>query len=63
MNNDRVENIIQSFGAMVEMWCIVYQNFKAQKFSDEDALEHTKAFMSIMLTNVMHTNDGEEKKQ
>lgn len=55
MNNENVEKIVQGVGVMVELWCIVNNNFISQGMTKEDALAHTSAFMEIMLGNMMGT--------
>ena len=61
MNNENVEKIVQGVGVMVELWCIVNNNFISQGMTKEDALAHTSAFMEIMLGNMMGTvNDKED---
>lgn len=61
MNNDQVNQLIQGIGAMVELWTITYSGFKKQGFSDKDAVTHTEAFMSIMMSIVMGTNTEGDK--
>lgn len=53
MNNDALEQFIQGIGMMTELHMITYQNFLAQKMTDEEALKHTKAFMAVMLEVLM----------
>lgn len=49
MNNNQLNDLIKGLGMMCELWIITYQNFKAQKLSEEEAMKHTAAFMSIMI--------------
>jgi hypothetical protein len=44
-----LEELIKGIGTLSELWMITFQSFKNQKMSDEDALMHTKAMMSIMV--------------
>lgn len=59
MNNDQVNQIVNSIGAMCELWGIVHENFVSQGMNEADALAHTKALMSIMLGNMMGSNNTE----
>lgn len=58
MNSDQVNQLIQGIGMMTELYMITYQNFKSQKLSEEEAIMHTKAFMSIMMDSFIGSNDG-----
>lgn len=58
MNNEQVSQLIQGIGLMTELHMITYQNFLAQKMTDEEALKHTKAFMAVMLEAFMKTGGG-----
>ena len=49
MNNDQVNAIIQGISICTELWTITYNGFVSQGLNDQDALIHTRAFMSIML--------------
>lgn len=62
MNNEKVNQIIQGIGVMTELWMITYNGFKSQGLTDDDAIGHTKAFMSIMMTFMTGTNSTEEKQ-
>lgn len=57
MNSDQVNQLIQGIGMMTELYMITYQNFKSQKLSEEEAIKHTKAFMSIMMDSFIGSND------
>lgn len=61
MNNDQVNQIIQGLGVMTELWNITYNNFVSQGFPANEAIEHTKAFMSIMVNTFMDTNGGSKE--
>lgn len=60
MNNDKVTQIIQGLGAIVEMWTIVYKGFLQQGMDNSTALAHTKAFMSIAMNGVLGTSNSGE---
>lgn len=49
MNNNQITELIKGIGMMCELWTITYQNFKSQKLSEEEAIKHTAAFMSVMM--------------
>ena len=51
--NDKVLELINGVGAMAELWTISYNSFKKQGYSDDDAIVHTKAFMSVMTDVVL----------
>lgn len=44
-----MDNLINAIGAMAEMWNIAYQSFINQGLTAEEALEHTKALMKIVI--------------
>ena len=51
MNNDAVNQLIQGIGVMAELWTITFKSFISQGLKVSEAMEHTKAFMSVMDTN------------
>lgn len=53
MNNDALEQFIQGIGMMTELHMITYQSFLSQHLTDEEALKHTKTFMTAMLEVLM----------
>lgn len=62
MNNDQVKQLIQGLGVMTELWMITYHGFKKQGLIDSDAIDHTKALMSLMVNSFMGPNNLEEKQ-
>lgn len=56
MNNDQLTELIRGIGTLSELWVITFQSFKNQNMSNEDALMHTKALMSIMVESFYGTN-------
>ena len=52
-SENMLNELIKGIGMMTELWMITYQSFKNHKFSDEEAMNHTKAYMSIMLYEIM----------
>lgn len=61
MNNDQVNQIIAGIGTLSELWIITYQSFKRQGMTDDDAIKHTKALMSIMVESFFDGNAKEAK--
>lgn len=59
MNNDLLNELIKGIGMMTELWLIMFQNFKAQKLSDDEAIQHTKAFMAVMMESFTRNNSEE----
>lgn len=57
--NDKLLELINGVGAMAELWTISYNSFKKQGFSDDDAITHTKAFMSVMTDVVLRLGGGQ----
>ena len=43
------KEFLNGMGALVEMWLITYNNFKNAGLSHNEAIEHTKGVMSLML--------------
>lgn len=63
MNDTQVKQLIQGIGLMTELWTITYQGFKNQGLSDDVAMAHTRAFMSIMLTPLFNNASNQEGKE
>lgn len=55
-----VDNLIKTFGALTELWLIAYKGFLGQGLNSEEALKHTKEFMSITMNTMM--NSGKEEQ-
>lgn len=62
MTGDQINQIIQGIGLMTEMYTITYQSFKKQGLGDEEAIKHTKAFISVMMDSIIDTS-GKDTKQ
>lgn len=60
MNNDVVNQLIQGIGVMAELWTITFKSFINQGLKVPEAMEHTKAFMSVIIENIMETNGGKK---
>lgn len=56
MINDQLTELIRGIGTLSELWVITFQSFKNQNMSNEDALMHTKALMSIMVESFYGTS-------
>lgn len=61
MNNEQVNLIIQGLGVITELWNITYKNFVSQGFPATEAIEHTKALMSIMVNSFTDTSGGQKE--
>jgi hypothetical protein len=62
MTGGQINQIIQGIGLMTEMYTITYQSFKKQGLGDEEAIKHTKAFISVMMDSIVDTS-GKDTKQ
>lgn len=62
MDKNILENFILGTGAVVEMWVFVYGQFKVNGFSENEAIKHTQAYISMILYNGNKdtTNNKEE---
>lgn len=56
MNNEQLNDLITGIGIITELWSITFKGFKNQGLSDVDAITHTKAFMSVIIEDVMGLN-------
>lgn len=61
MNGDKMKEFLTGVGLMTELWMITYNGFKKQGLTDQDALAHTKAFMSMTIESMM-TGPQEDTK-
>ena len=57
MNSEQINELINGLGMMTELYMIIYQNFKNQKMSDDDAIKHTKALMAVMVDYCTNLED------
>lgn len=48
-----LDKLIQTFGAMTELWMIAYKGFLGQGLTPEDAMKHTKEFMEVTIKSMM----------
>ena len=65
MNNSEsmLNELIKGIGMTTELWMITYGSFKKQKLIDEEAIEHTKAYMSVILHEMMASGKEKENDQ
>lgn len=63
VNNEQVKQIIQGLGVMTELWTITYNGFIQQGMNSQDAIMHTKGFMSVMLGSFINQDSSGEEKQ
>lgn len=61
MNNEQLNDLITGIGIVTELWSITFKGFKNQGLNDIDALMHTKAFMSVIIEDIMGLNGKEAK--
>lgn len=57
-NQEKIEGIVNAFGALSELWIVVYRNFCQAGMESDEALVHTSAFMDCVFRNVGNTNLG-----
>ena len=48
-----LNELIKSMGIMSELWMIAYNSFRNMNLSDEEAMKHTKAYMSAIMHEAM----------
>ena len=61
MNNDKVNELINAIGILAELWMITYNGFKRQGLEDSDAITHTTALMSILVSTILGSSEGGAK--
>lgn len=59
MDNDRIGQLIQGIGLFTELWSITYHSFKSQGISDQEAIAHTSALMSVIFNSAIGLGNGE----
>ena len=52
-SSNMLNELINSMGIMSELWMIIYSGFKNMNLSDEEAMKHTKEFMSLIMHEAM----------
>ena len=50
MNNNYINELVQSIGAISELWAITYYSFLKEGMESSIAISNTKAFMEIVLS-------------
>lgn len=58
-SSNMLNELIKSMGIMSELWMIAYNSFRNMKLSDEEAMKHTKEYMSVIMHEAM--SSGKEK--
>lgn len=58
-SSNMLNELIKTIGMMSELWTITYNSFKNMKLSDEEVMNHTKAYMSVIIHEAM--TSGKEK--
>ena len=58
-SSNMLNDLIKTIGIMSEPWMIAYNSFKNMKLSDEEAINHTKAYMSVIIHEAMSSGKGE----
>lgn len=51
--NEQVQQIIMAVGALSELWAVTYKNFISQGFNHKESLEHTGAFMKVLIASIV----------
>ena len=60
MNKEELEKFINGMVATVEIWVFAYHQLISNGFDEHKALEHTKAYMSMVLGLGRKNTDKEE---
>ena len=58
-SSNMLNELIKTIGIMSELWMIAYNSFKNMELSDEEAINHTKAYMSVIIHEAM--SSGKER--
>ena len=58
--NDKLKNFITNIGILCEMWTLVYRGFTAQGMDQKEALVHTEALISSLMSNLIQGNTNKE---
>lgn len=61
MNSDRMKDFLTGVGLMTEIWMVTYNGFKKQGLTDQDALAHTKAFMTMAMESMLNGVQEDDK--
>lgn len=57
--NEQLQNLIRGVGIMTELWIVTYNGFRKQGITHSEALEHTGAFMKVMIAQYGETGGTE----
>lgn len=48
--NEKVKELLVAVGALTELWVVTYNNFRNQGLKHSDALDHTGAFIKVLIS-------------
>ena len=57
--NEKVQQLLTGIGALVELWGVIYKGFIGQGLDKREAIDHTAAFMKMIVESSM---DGGTKE-
>lgn len=61
--NEKVQQLLTGIGALIELWGVVYNGFLGRGFDKKEAIDHTAAFMKMIVESSMAGNaDGGQKE-
>lgn len=58
--NDGLKNFVNSMGVLCEMWTLTYSSFINQGMCAKDAMMHTQAFMTAVVSASMQNEGGKK---
>lgn len=61
MNGDKMKEFLTAVGLATELWLVTYNGFKKQGLTEQDALAHTKAFMSMTMELMLNRPQEDDK--
>ena len=59
--NEKGQQRLTGIGALVELWGVIYNGFIGRGFSKKDAIDHTAAFMKMIVESSIGNNMEESK--
>lgn len=48
--SDGLKSFVNNLGVLCETWTVIYTKFKAQGMDNKEALAHTQAFMTALIS-------------
>lgn len=57
-NQEKVENLINAFGALSELWLSTFNSFRQMGLDEDEAFKHTAAFMTCVISAINNANNG-----